>query len=70
MNIKQIEKIEINNNTIIDVNYERNIWNKFIFKILINRPNEFPNCKYYKINITENVTIFKSLYCSLFFQQM
>ena len=54
MNLKQFEKIEINNNIIIDVNYERNKQNKFIFRSLINPPNECPNCKYHNINLTEN----------------
>lgn len=53
----QFAKFKSNNNIFIDVSYERNIWNKFLFKKLINQSKIFLNCKYESVSVTENNSI-------------
>lgn len=50
----QFEKFKSNNNTFIDVSYERNIWNKFLFKKLINQSKICLNCKYESVNVIKS----------------
>ena len=56
--MNQNEIIEFQNNSILDLNLERQKWNKFIYNKLIFKPIECPLCKYHSISIVENDSIY------------